>query len=498
MKVTLDTSDIEDYRRFIASQSIPRCRLQGRELFVPDEFADRFGGKPESALNSEWKPASKQLFDYQHDIARIACERQKYAVFADCGLGKTLIIGEFAMHAAQHTRKSSGRILIVSPLMVANQTQAEIDRFYGESWEIVPAAKLQDWLDEPTHAIGITNYEAIRDDLRPGHLGGLILDESSMLKSHYGKWGTKLIELGRGIEWKLCCTGTPAPNDRIEFANHAVFLDRFSTVNAFLATFFVNRGQTDNRWELKPHALKPFYRSLADFCIFLTDPAVYGWQSNTEPLPPIHVDIRDVPLTREQEKLAYGVTGELFANKIGGITNRASLAAIAKGWHKGNDVSTNKPDYVLRAAAEHDGQSLIWCEYNREQDMLREIAGDGVESIDGSTNHDRRIELVDAFKAGQFATLISKPKIMGFGLNLQNVTRQIFSTLQDSYEKYYQAVKRSNRYGSTRPLEVVIPITDIERPMLDNVLRKAALVDEDTREQQRIFKEMRDELWRMA
>jgi hypothetical protein len=130
----------------------------------------------------------------------------------------------------------------------------------------------------------------------------------------------------------------------------------------------------------------------------------------------------------------------------------------------------------------------VWCKYNDEQDMLAEVIP-GAGSIDGSTPPEERQRLVDDFKAGRVRVLISKPKILGFGLNLQVCTRQVFSGLQDSYEEYYQAVKRSNRVGSTRPLNVHIPITEVERPMVDNVLRKARRVDADTREQEAMFRD---------
>lgn len=135
--------------------------------------------------------------------------------------------------------------LIVSPLMVVDQTIAEFRRFYGDSLPIsrVKAADLPAWTQSAHDAIGITNYDALSDRVPQGRLGALILDESSMLKSHYGRWGAECIRLGRGLGWKLALTGTPAPNDRIEYANHAVFLDAFPTVNSFLARFFVNRGR---------------------------------------------------------------------------------------------------------------------------------------------------------------------------------------------------------------------------------------------------------------
>jgi len=185
--------------------------------------------------------------------------------------------------------------------------------------------------------------------------------------------------------------------------------------------------------------------------------------------------------------LTHHTTGDLFACRIGGITNRATLAGIGKGWHKGKDIKSNKYT-VMRSLVDtwSDESTLIWCLYNREQDYL-EATFPEAGSIRGDTPYEKRQQIVADFKAGKLKTLISKPKILGFGLNLQIATRQVFSGLQDSYESYYQAVKRSNRYGATRPLNVHIPVTDIELPMVENVIRKARMVQSDTEEQERIF-----------
>ena len=305
-----------------------------------------------------------------------------------------------------------------------------------------------------------------------------------------GKWGQGIIECGAGVEYKLALTGTPAPNDRIEYANHAVFLGACRTVNEFLARYFVNRGQTDNRWELKPHALGPFYRDLSHWCIFLSDPSVYGWKDNAGRIPPINVHIHRVDLTADQRKAVRDTTGTLFVGSIGGIGQRGKLGQIAKGSFQGESIDTNKPAYI-RGLIESwpDKSTLVWCKYNDEQDLLAATIPEAA-NIDGSTPLARRAQLIDAFKRGEIKTLISKPKILGFGLNLQRATKQIFSTLQDSYEEYWQAVKRSNRVGSTEPLDVHIPLTEVEEPMVQNVLRKAAMVEADTAEQQRIFREM--------
>jgi superfamily II DNA or RNA helicase len=268
-----------------------------------------------------------------------------------------------------------------------------------------------------------------------------------------------------------------------------VFLDHFPTVNSFLARFFVNRGQTDNRWELKPHALEPFYRALSHWALFLTNPSTYGWSDNCGTVPPIRVHVEHVELTNEQSALIRSLTGKLVVTSLGGITSRSTMGQIAKGNNKGDDVPTNKFAHIKGIVdKEPDRSTIIWCHYNDEQDRVAEMLPDAA-NIDGSTPHLKRQELIDDFKAGRRRVLISKPKILGFGLNLQIATRQIFSGLQDSYEEYYQAVKRSNRIGSTKPLDVYIPVTEIERPMIETVLRKAKMIEHDTREQERIFKQ---------
>mgnify|MGYP006397854145 FL=1 len=486
MQFNLNPNRIEDYRLFLKIKELPTYQIRGRLATVPDEYAEQLGVDQQEPERFPYYPVGG-LFDYQRDIASLAIRRRKFCLFVECGLGKTLIMLEFARAAMADDDK---RVLIVSPLMVIPQTIGESERFYGDyPIEQVSASRLGEWMQTPGPAIGITNYEALRPEIDQGCVGALILDESSMLKSHYGKWGVKCLELGRGLEWKLAGTGTPAPNDRIEFANHAVFMDAFPTVNSFLATFFVNRGQTQNRWELKKHALAPFYRALSHWSIFLSDPSVYGWKDNAEGVPPVHTTIHDVPMTAEQKEILQRETGNLFAVKAGGITKRSTLGQIGKGFYRGREIGTNKPEFIKRLIESWPNEStLVWCIYNAEQKKIEQYLPDAG-SITGDTPIEERMRIVEEFKAGRLKTLISKPKILGFGLNLQVATRQVFSGCQDSYESFYQAVKRSNRYGSTRPLQVHIPVTDVEQPMVDNVMRKAHRVDQDTREQEQLFKE---------
>jgi len=488
MKIILNAQDIDDYRRFLAVKQLPQYRICGRSAMFPDEYASRLGGTIEPVNRGEYS-APDWMFDYQRAITEIAIRKRKYCLFIDCGFGKTAIFLEYARHAAD-AMPEDRRILIVSPLMVIPQTIVESQRFFGDAMQIehVHAAGLQSWLHGNGERIGITNYEAIRPELERGKLGALILDESSMLKSHYGKWGVKLLEMGRGLDWKLASTGTPAPNDRIEYANHAVFMDAYPTVNSFLARFFVNRGQTNERWVLKPHALEPFYRALSHWCIFVTNPATYGWTDNTTSIPPIHTHEHEIGLTDEQKQLAYSGKGMLFASNPGGITNRSVLAQIAKGNYRGKPIASHKPSAIRSLIESWPGEStIVWCKYNAEQERLAAEMPDAG-SVTGATSDEERQEIVGRFKAGELRVLITKPKILGFGLNLQIATRQVFSAIEDSYESYYQAVKRSNRVGSTRPLNVHLPITEIERPLMENVLRKRDMVQRDTEEQERIFR----------
>jgi hypothetical protein len=488
MNILLKPNDVDSYKMFLKIKQLPRYEICGRSAIFPDEYAAKLGLAYIDDAEREYTP-SPGLFDYQRDISVMAIRKRKYCVFADCGLGKTLIELEFARHA-RNTLKGKANVLIVAPLMVVRQTIGEAAKFYGSSLPIVQvkAAQLQQWLDTPHSEVGITNYDALADDLHAGNLGALILDESSMLKSHYGKWGQKCLDLGKGLNWKMACTGTPAPNDRIEYANHAVFMDAYPTVNSFLARFFVNRGQTDNRWELKPHALEPFYRALSHWSIFLTNPATYGWKDNCTNIPPINVHIHDIPLTQSQRDAMHDHTGQLVVCSAGGIGGRTKLGQIAKGSYRGEKIETNKPQFIRRLVDSWpDESTIIWCIYNSEQDLMAATFPEAA-NITGETPYEKREELISKFKSGETKILISKPKILGFGLNLQVCTRQVFSGLQDSYESYYQAVKRSNRVGSTRPLNVHIPLTELERPMVETVLTKAHRVQQDTEEQERIFK----------
>jgi superfamily II DNA or RNA helicase len=485
MRLVLNPNSLADYKRFLAIKSLPIYSFRGREAWFPDEYAERLGVDLPRSRSLAYEP-SPFLFDYQRDIAGLAIQKRKFALFMDCGLGKTLVYFEFVRHALRAMGGQRGA-LILSPPMVIDQTRDECFKFFGESMVIerIDSRDAGMWLKSCAGKVGITNFEAMRHEFDAGQLGCLAVDESDIMASHYGKYGLGIVKLGRGLEWKIAGTGTPAPNDRIEYANHAVFLDHYPTVNSFLARFFVNRGQTQERWALKPHALEPFYRALSHWSIFLSNPATYGWKDNCGSIPPIHVHIQEVEMTPQQKAAVQKTTGGLFAANPGGITKRSALSRIAKGL---DGIPTRKYEVIRRMVASWPTEStIIWCWFNDEQETLERVFPEAA-SIQGTTKHERRLELIKDFKAGRRKVLISKPDVLGKGLNLQIATRQIFSSLIDSYRDYYQAIKRSNRIGSTKPLNVHIPVVDCERPMIENVMRKVALVQQDTEQQERIFR----------
>lgn len=496
MRLVLDPNSVADYRTFIAAKGLPRFRCTGREIEFPDEYAALLGmSMPEQTDRKKYTPI-KGLFDYQSGVSKLQARKKKYCVFAQCGLGKDLMMKEAARYCASSIQ-SDKKILMMEPLNCIQQSLDETERWYGKRLKVerVKAANLNDWLMGSGGRVGICNYDALDAETPQGKLGALLCNESSIMKSS-GVWAQALIRMGAGLEFKFCYTGTPAPNDRIEYANHAVFMDAFPTVNSFLARYFVNKGQTQERWILKPHALGKFYREISHWCIFLENPATYGFKDNTDSIPPIHVHIHEVDLTIQQREAVYDLTGKLFMDEPGGITTRSKLSQIGKGNHNGKQIDALKPEFIRNLVNSWTDKesTLIWCRFNEEQDTLERIFPDAA-SIQGKTKYEKRVELIRAFQEGKTRVMISKAEVLGFGLNLQIATRQVFSGLDDSYEDFHQCIKRSNRIGSTLPLNVHLPCTEIERPMLDNVLRKASRVQQDTEEQEQIFKESGVILW---
>ena len=386
------------------------------------------------------------LFPHQRDLARWAMRKGRAAIFADTGLGKTLMQLEWAQHMSQVSERD---VLILAPLGVARQTVEIGDEFgYDLSYQ-----RSQQTIDR---RVTITNYEML-DHFDPSRFGAVVLDESSILKSFDGKTRTALIQAFRETPYRLCCTATPAPNDVSELANHAEFLGVMSRED-MLATFFVHDSSTgaSGGWRLKGHAEEQFYRWLASWSMSIRTPSDLGYPDDGYDLPPLSIDFHFV----DDE---YVPDGQLFAIGLSGIQERTAVrkATIDSRCQAAADL----------IAAEPSEPWLVWCGLNDEGERLATLIPDAI-MIQGSDSPDTKADAARAFIHGSARVLISKPSIFGFGMNFQHCARQVFVGLSDSYEQYYQAIRRCYRFGQTRPVNVHVILAHVEDVIAQNILRK--------------------------
>lgn len=385
------------------------------------------------------KPASlhPSLFPFQRDLTHWALRKGRAALFADTGLGKTLMQLAWAQHAGR-------RVLILAPLGVARQTVRE-----GERWNI-DVHYCRSGADAGD-GITITNYEML-PHFDPSMFEAVVLDESSILKNFEGKTRSALIEAFRATPMRLCCTATPAPNDTAELANHAEFLGVMSRAE-MLASFFVH---DDNGWRLKGHAREPFYRWLASWGMSVRKPSDLGYSDLGYDLPGLSI----IPQIVDTD---YAPPGQLFATTLKGVGERAAVR------------KATMDDRVQRAAelirAEPSEAWIAWCGLNDEGRNLAALIPDCV-LVEGQQSPEAKAEALEAFAAGHVRVLITKPTIAGFGMNFQHCARQVFVGLGDSYETYYQSIRRCYRFGQQREVRAHIVLTEPEEPIYTNVLRK--------------------------
>lgn len=378
------------------------------------------------------------LYPFQRDLTRWALRKGRAAIFADTGLGKTLMQLAWA-------QASGVRTLLLAPLAVAQQTERE-----AAKWGIA-AAYAKTAADAPAAGITITNYERL-ERFDPADFGAVVLDESSILKAMDGKTRTKLIETFRDTPLRLCCTATPAPNDIAEIANHAELLGILTRAE-LLATFFIH---DDAGWRLKGHARDPFYAWLASWGMTLKRPSDLGYDDAGYDLPPLAIEATFLPTS-------YTPPGQLFPTTLKGITERAVV--------RRDTIAARVDAAVALVAAEPDEPWLLWVGMNDEGRLLAQRIPDAA-LVEGADAPERKAEMLMRFADGGIQALITKPSIAGMGLNLQRCARMAFVGLSDSYESYYQAIRRCWRYGQTRPVRAHIVLTDPERVIYDNVLRK--------------------------
>jgi hypothetical protein len=216
------------------------------------------------------------------------------------------------------------------------------------------------------------------------------------------------------------------------------------------------------------------------------NPGTYGWKDNAQAIPPIKTFIHDIDLTQDQHDAVYALTGKLFLDSAGGIVKRSKLSQIGKGHHNGQAIASNKPEFVRKLVDSWpDRSTIIWCHYNNEQEAMERVFPEAI-SISGDTKD--KVGGFRSFQRGEKKILITKGKIAQFGLNLQICTRMVFNSIHDSWEEFHQCVKRANRVGSTESLEVHLPVSEVERPMMETVLSKAHRIEEDNLIQERVFK----------
>lgn len=387
------------------------------------------------------------LHDWQAEIVTWAVRKGRAAIWADTGLGKTFMQVEWARLSAQDPT-GADRALIVAPLAVCQQTIREAAKLGVE------ARYLRE--DDGDNGLIITNYE-MADRFDPSTFAAVVLDEASILKQSDGKTRTKLINHFANVPAKLACTATPAPNDPEELTSQAEFLGVMPRTE-MLAAYFIH---DDKGWRLKGHAKTPMYRWMTSWAVALRKPSDIGYPDTGYDLPPltiipevVHVDVT-VP------------EGQLFHGDIGGVGSRARVR------------KETLADRVQRAVelvkAEPDEPWLMWTGLNAEADALAAAIPGSVNVAGNWTPEDKAAAFLD-FADGKVRYLITKPSMAAYGLNWQHCARIAFVGLGDSWEQYYQAIRRCWRYGQHRPVNAHIVLSQLEGQIASNVARKESQV----------------------
>jgi len=399
----------------------------------------------ESGFLIDENELNKNMFDFQKFIVKRALKAGKYAIFADCGLGKSLMQLEWAFQVAKATNK---RVLILAPLVVVEQTKREARKFGIEI----------DYVDAD-------NYEQL-ENIDSYSYGGVVLDESSILKNFEGATKNLILEKFKYTPYKLACTATPSPNDPMELGNHSEFLD-VMTRNEMLAMYFVHDGGETAKWRLKGHAVKLFYQFIGTWAIMLNKPQDIGFEMLGYDLPTLNLIEKQI-ITPNRDN------GQLFNDAIISATNFNQELRLTKN-ERLNEVAN-----IINSRS--DENFIIWVKQNEEGEMLRKLLPNSIE-VKGSDTNEWKKEKLLGFANNEFRILITKTKIASFGMNFQNCRNQIFASLDFSFEGLYQAIRRSYRFGQKNEVNIFLITTDT----MANV--KQAI---DTKQKQ--FEIMQDEM----
>lgn len=394
-------------------------------------------------VNHDW------LFQHQRDLVNWALRRGRAAIFADTGLGKSRM--QIAWANEVHIR--TGRdVLILAPLAVATQTQEEADGVGIKITHALDGADIHPGLN-------ITNYDRLHR-FDADRFGAVVLDESSIIKHHTAKTLKTLLEAFEHTPYKLCATATPSPNDWTELGTHAEFLGIRSR-SEMLAEFFVHDAANTQEWRLKGHARQAFWRWVSSWGAMVRSPADLGHDASAYKLPPLEVFQHVIKCSTPQ-------FGQLFVTEAQTLMERrdARRESIAERVRACADVvNSDRQPWV------------VWCDLNAEGDALAAAIPDAIQ-ISGSDDSDVKERRLHDFAHGKHRVLISKPSICGFGLNWQHASRMAFVGVTDSFEAYYQAVRRCWRFGQTKPVHVHIFASESEGAVVQNLKRKESSAKE--------------------
>lgn len=386
------------------------------------------------------------LFDFQRHIVKTALRKGRYAIFADCGLGKTLMQLEWANHVSKKTNKP---VLILAPLAVSGQTINEGKKFGIDVDKYC-------FTDTPHYSeagVFITNYEQL-ENIDCSVFSGVVLDESSILKNFEGATKNTVIDKFLHTPYKLACTATPSPNDPMELGNHSEFLNVMSR-NEVLAMYFVHDGGETAKWRLKGHCEQLFWDWVSGWAVMLSKPSDIGFNAEGYNLPPLN-------LIEKQIKTDDRSNGKLFNDVAISATNFNQELRLTK---------IERLSEVVDIVNNSTENFIIWVKQNEEGEYLKKLIPDAIE-VKGSDSPEYKESKLIGFANNEFRVLITKTKIAQFGLNYQNCRNQIFASLDFSFEGLYQAIRRSYRFGQKNDVNIYLITTDTMANVLDSIYRK--------------------------
>jgi DNA modification methylase len=386
----------------------------------------------ESGFEIDESKLNKNLFNFQKYAVKTALKKGKFALFFDCGLGKTLMQLSWADAVYQKTNK---KVLILAPLAVVEQKQEEAVKFEinAQSFDII-------------------NYDQLKN-IDVSIYTGVVLDESSILKGKGGKTSTYIIESFKNTPYKLACTATPSPNDHMELGQHSEFLGAMSYLE-MLAMYFVHDGGETSKWRLRKHAKDPFWKYVCTWSMACDKPQTLGFDVNGYNLPEIKFIEHEIPVKNESDMLF------------------AEVAVSATELHKDLNKSWDKRlSKTIELVNKKDSQCIVWGLKNTETDEVQKHLKDAV-NVQGSDKPERKAKHLNGFAKNKFKTLVTKTSIASFGMNYQNCNRMIFMSYDFKFEAFYQAVRRCYRFGQKKPVEVHILVPESQKNVRKSILEK--------------------------